>query len=43
MEWVIRYPDARQQKLAIRMFDEAESYEGLGSRFWSGDVISKGR
>lgn len=41
MEQVVWYPDARQKKLAIRMFDGAELYEGLGCGFWSGGVVSK--
>lgn len=30
-EQVLRCPDARQEKLVIRTFDEAELYDGLGS------------
>lgn len=30
-EQVVRCPDARQKKLAIRTFVEAEIYDGLGS------------
>ena len=30
----MRYPDAMQKKIEIRMFDEAELYEGLGSEFF---------
>ncbi|EEY64700.1 uncharacterized protein PITG_16129 [Phytophthora infestans T30-4] len=30
--WSLRYPDARQKKLAIRPFDGKELYVGLGSR-----------
>ena len=33
MEQVVRYPDARQKKLAMLMYDGAELYEGLGSGF----------
>nr|CCA15954.1 conserved hypothetical protein [Albugo laibachii Nc14] len=31
MEQIVRYPDARQKKLPIRMFDRSELYPGLGS------------
>ena len=31
MEKIVRYPDARQKQLAIRMFDGSELYPGLGS------------
>nr|CCA17125.1 conserved hypothetical protein [Albugo laibachii Nc14] len=33
MERVMRYPEARQKNIAIRMFDEAELYEGIGFGF----------